>query len=120
MTHNRIVAGFGATLAALAAAGWLYAQEAERPREPRTPEGRGEGQQRRPGDFRPPLGLGGAALAANSDFVFVLRGNTLFKYDIKTMKLEGKAEIEAPMPPREGGPEGRREGGREGRRPPAE
>jgi hypothetical protein len=108
MTRNRIFAGFGATLAALAAAGWLYAQEGEKPREPRAPEGRGEGQ-RRPGDFRPPLGLGGAAIAANSDYVFVLRGNTLFKYDIKTMKLEGKAELEAPMgPPREGGAEGRR------------
>ncbi|MBI5394678.1 MAG: hypothetical protein HZA91_05200 [Verrucomicrobia bacterium] len=109
MTRNRIFAGFGATLAALAAAGWLYAQETERPREPRPPEGRGEGQQRRGGDFRPPLGMGGG-IAANSDFVFVLRGNTLFKYDIKTMKLEGKAELEAPpmAPPREGGAEGRR------------
>jgi hypothetical protein len=108
MTRNRTFAGLGATLAALAAAGWLYAQEGEKPREPRPPEGRGEGQRR--GDFRPPLGMGGAAIAANSDFVFVLRGNTLFKYDIKTMKLEGKAELEAPPmgPPREGGAEGRR------------
>ena len=99
MTRNRTFAGLGATLAALAAAGWLYAQEGEKPREPRPPEGRGEGQQRRGGDFRPPLGVG-AAVAANSDYVFVLRGNTLFKYDIKTMKLDGKAELEMPTPPR--------------------
>ena len=113
MTRNRTFAGLGATLAALAAAGWLYAQEGEKPREPRPPEGRGEGQQRRGGDFRPPLGMGGG-IAANSDFVFVLRGNMLFKYDIKTMKLEGKAELEAPPmgPPREGGTEGG-----QGRRP---
>jgi hypothetical protein len=126
MTRNRLFAGLGATLAALATAGWLYAQETERPREPRRPEG-GEAREGGPrrGEFRPPM-MAPAQLAATENYVFVLRGNTLYKYAVKTMQLEGKTELERPEPPMGGpgreGPPGREgEPGREGaRRPPPE
>ena len=120
MIRYRTMTCLGSVLAMLALAGWLYPQEGDRPREPRQPEGRGEGARR--GEFRPP-GLMLAQIAANESFIFIVRGNTLYKYDIKTLKLEGKAELEAPPmpmgPPREGGPEGRppQEGRPEGRRP---
>ena len=123
MIRHRTLTFLSSAVVTLALAGWLYAQEGDRPREPRPPEGRGEGQRR--GEFRP-MGAMLTQIAANESFVFIVRGNTLYKYDIKSLKLEGKAELEAPQmpmgPPREGGPEGRppQEGGPEGRRPPAQ
>jgi hypothetical protein len=123
MTQHRTLTLFSPTLVTLALAGWLYAQEGDRPREPRPPEGRGDGSRR--GEFRP-MGLMLTQIAANESFVFIVRGNTLYKYDIKTLKLEGKAELEAPQmpmgPPPGAGPEGRppRESGSEDRRPPAQ
>ncbi|MBM3889986.1 MAG: hypothetical protein FJ388_12795 [Verrucomicrobia bacterium] len=121
--RHRTLTVVSSALATLALAGWLCAQEPERPREPRPPEGRGDGPRR--GEFRP-MGAMLTQIAANESFVFIVRGNTLYKYDIKTLKLEGKAELEAPPmpmgPPPGAGPEGRppREGGPEGRRPPVE
>jgi hypothetical protein len=106
-----MMAGF----VALSAAGWLCAQEGDRP--PRPPQG-GEGREGGPGfgrgqqQFRPMMGMQ-AQMAATADYVFILRGNTLYKYDVKTLKLEGKAEVEMPMPPRPQEGEG-------GRRPPQE
>ena len=123
MLRYRTMTYLGSALAMLALVGWLYAQEGDRSREPRQSEGRGDGARR--GEFRPP-GLMLAQIAANESFVFIVRGNTLYKYDIKTLKLEGKAELEAPHmpmgPPREGGVEGRppQEGASEGRRPPTQ
>ena len=111
MKRRYLFASFTAAVAALATAGWLYAQE-ERPREPRSlgspggPEAReGERGQRRGGEFRPPMMGMPAQMTANENYVFVLRGNTLFKYDAKSLKLEGKTEIEGFTPPRppEGG-----------------
>jgi hypothetical protein len=94
-----------ASFVTLSAAGWLCAQEGDRP--PRPPQG-GEGREGGPGfgrgqqQFRPMMGMMGmqAQMAATADYVFILRGNTLYKYDVKTLKLEGKAEVEMPMPPR--------------------
>jgi hypothetical protein len=105
-----------AGVVALSTAGWLGAQEAERPPRPPQGEGReggpgfGRGQQQ----FRPMMGMGmPASMAATADFIFILRGNTLYKYDVKTLKLEGKAEVEMPAPPRPP-----QEGGEERRPPP--
>jgi len=115
-----------AGIVALSAAGWLCAQEGERP--PRPPQGGGEGPGGGQGfgrgqqQFRPMMGMGmQAQMAATADYVFILRGNTLYKYDVKTLKLEGKAEVEmptTPRPPQEGGGDRRppQEGGE--RRPP--
>ncbi|MBI5683823.1 MAG: hypothetical protein HZC54_01960 [Verrucomicrobia bacterium] len=117
MTQQRLFGWMMAGVVALSAAGWLNAQEAERPPRPPQGEGReggpggGRGQQQ----FRPMMGAP-AQMAATADYVFILRGNTLYKYDVKTLKLEGKAEVEMPMaprPPQEG--EGGRPQSREGR-----
>jgi len=100
MTQQRLFGWIVAGAVALSAAGWLNAQEAERP--PRPPQGEGrEGGQgaRREQPFRPMMGMQ-AQMAATADYVFILRGNTLYKYDAKTLKLEGKAEVEMPAPPR--------------------
>lgn len=139
MTRSRMIASISTAVVAAATAGWLYAQE-ERPREPRAPGGpearegdqrarepRGpggsearEGGQRRGGEFRPPMLA--PSLTANENYIFILRGNTLFKYDVKSLKLEGKTELEGFTPPRppEGGPErgGERGGERSPERPP--
>jgi hypothetical protein len=117
MKRQRWIRWMAAGLVTLSAAGWLCAQEAERPPRPPQGEGReggpgfGRGQQQ----FRPMMGMGmQASMAATADYVFILRGNTLYKYDVKTLKMEGKAELEMPMPPR--GPQE----GEGGRRPPQE
>ncbi|MFA6562034.1 MAG: hypothetical protein WCV00_09040 [Verrucomicrobiia bacterium] len=101
MIQQRLFGWIVAGAVALSAAGWLNAQEAERP--PRPPQG--EGREAGPGggrgqqQFRPMMGMQ-AQMAATADYVFILRGNTLYKYDAKTLKLEGKAEVEMPAPPR--------------------
>ena len=85
----------------ISAAGWLHAQDGERQRQPQGGgegpgggQGMGRGQQ-----FRPMMGMGmQAQMVATADYVFILRGNTLYKYDIKEMKLLGKAELEMPTP----------------------
>lgn len=107
-----------ASVVALSTAGWLGAQEGERPPRPPQSEGRegGPGFGRSQQQFRPMVGMGmPAQMAATADYVFILRGNTLYKYDVKTLKLEGKAEVEMPTPPRPP----QQEGGGD-RRPPLE
>lgn len=117
MTQQRLFGWMVASAVALSAAGWLNAQEAERP--PRPPQGGGEGREggqsaRREQPFRPMAGMGmQAQMVATADHVFILRGNMLYKYDIKELKLQGKAELELPTPPRP-----QQEGGE--RRPPLE
>ncbi len=112
MTQQRLFGWMMASVVALSAAGWLNAQEAERPPRPPQGEGRetGAGSGRGQQQFRPMMGMP-AQMAATADYVFILRGNTLYKYDAKTLKLEGKAEVEMPTPPRP-----QQEGGE--RRPP--
>jgi len=55
----------------------------------------------------PPMMLGGASLCAAGDFVYVLRGNTLYQFRAKDLKLVNQAEL--PGPPRMMAPERVRE-----------
>ena len=102
-----------AGIVALSTAGWLGAQDTQPPRPPQDGnEGLGGNQSpgRNQQQFRPMMGMQ-AQMTATADYVFILRGNTLYKYDIKELKLQGKAELEMPTPPRSS-----REGGQQ--RPP--
>jgi hypothetical protein len=88
-----------ASVVALASAGWLCAQDGERPRQPQGGDGPGGGQGFGRGQqFRPMMMQ--AQMVTTADYIFILRGNTLYKYDIKELKLQGKAELEMPTPPR--------------------
>lgn len=52
-------------------------------------------------------GMGGVQMTATSTNVFILRGNTLYSFDARSLKLLGKAELPAPEPPAGGfGPGG--------------
>jgi hypothetical protein len=104
MTRQRMLGWMAAGVAMLAAAGWLYAQDGgQRPPQggdgPGGGQGFGRGQQFRPMMMMP------AQMVATADYIFIVRGNTLYKYDIKELKLQGKAELEMPAmqrPPQEG------------------
>jgi len=52
-------------------------------------------------------GMGGVQMTATSTNVFILRGNTLYSFDARSLKLLGKAELPAPEMPAGGfGPGG--------------
>ena len=103
MTRQRLFGWMTAGVVALASAGWLCAQDGERTRPPQGGEGGGQGFGRGQQQFRPMMMP--AQMVTTADYIFILRGNTLYKYDIKELKLQGKAEIElpTPRPPQEGG-----------------
>ena len=93
----------------------------DRPRLPRSPAAPGQRDPRFPGPSRPggsgpmpmgPGGSGGAALAAHGDYVYVLRGNTLYQFAAKDLKLLNKVRLEAdrPMGPPMGPPMDMRSG----------
>lgn len=51
--------------------------------------------------FGPPMGMGmgmggGATMTANTTSVFVLRGNTLYAFDARTLKMTGQANLPQP------------------------
>lgn len=104
MTRQRWFGWMVAGVVMLAMAGWLYAQEGERQRPPQGGEGPGGQGQGRGQMFRPMMMP--AQMVATADYVFIVRGNTLYKYDAKELKLLGKVELEMPAmqrPPQEGG-----------------
>jgi hypothetical protein len=39
-------------------------------------------------------GPSGSSLAANGDYVFVLRGDTLYQFSIRNLQLVGKVSLE--------------------------
>ena len=94
MTRQRLFGWMMAGVVALASAGWLCAQDGERPRPPQGGEGGGQGFGRGQQQFRPMMMP--AQMVTTADYIFILRGNTLYKYDIKELKLQGKAELEMP------------------------
>ena len=102
MTRQRWFGWMAAGVAVLAAAGWLYAQDGGQ-RPPQGGDGPGGQGPGRGQMFRPMMMP--AQMVTTADYIFILRGNTLYKYDIKELKLQGKAEIElpTPRPPQEGG-----------------
>lgn len=55
----------------------------------------------------PPMMLGGASLCAAGDFVYVLRGNTLYQFLARELKLVNQVQL--PEPPRMMTPERPRE-----------
>ncbi|MFA5189295.1 MAG: hypothetical protein WC740_01135 [Verrucomicrobiia bacterium] len=112
MTRQRWFGWMAAGIVVLSTAGWLGAQDAQPPRPPQGGEGPGGGQSpgRNQQQFRPMMGMQ-AQMTATEDYVFILRGNTLYKYDVKTLALQGKKELEPPMPGR-----GQQDGGQQ--RPP--
>ena len=61
-----------------------------------------------PGGFRPGGGFmmgGGGSIAATTNRVYVLRGNTLYAIDAATLKVLGSTELPPPqMGPRPGAP----------------
>ncbi|NUQ00175.1 MAG: hypothetical protein HUU35_10010 [Armatimonadetes bacterium] len=62
-------------------------------------------QNRNRDGMRPPMGMWQTQMVATDDFVYILRGNTLYQYDTTELKLRNKATLEMPeMPP--GGPRG--------------
>ena len=66
----------------------------------------GQGNRPMMGGMRGMMGMmGGAAIAVSGDAVFVVRGNTLFKFDAETLELLAQAEMPMPeMPQMPGGP----------------
>ena len=103
MTRQRWFGWMMAGVAVLAAAGWLYAQDGGQ-RPPQGGDGPGGQGPGRGQMFRPMMMP--AQMVATADYVFIVRGNTLYKYDIKELKLQGKAELEMPTMqrmPQEGG-----------------
>ena len=97
MTRQRLFGWMVAGVVALASAGWLCAQDGERPRPAQGGEGGGgQGFGRGQQQFRPMMMQ--AQMVTTVDYIFILRGNMLYKYDIKELKLQGKAELEMPTP----------------------
>ncbi len=86
-------------LASLLTASAQPADDQERPQRP--PEGR---KKDKDGDFRPgpqfgqppfgPMMGGPATMIAHGDFLFVLRGNTLYQVSVKDLKLVKKMTLE--------------------------
>ncbi len=107
----------------------------DRPQRPGPPAGPGQREFRFPGLGRPggsgpmpmgPAGGGSVALAAHGDYVYVLRGNTLYQFAAEDLKLLNKVRLEEerpmprPMGPRSGpgrGPIDRDPGGDRSPRP---
>ena len=104
MTRQRWMGWTVAGVMALATAGWLYAQDGGQ-RPPQDGQGPGGGQGPGRGQMFRAMMMQ-AQMAATADYVFILRGNTLYKYDVKELKLQGKVEVEMPAmqrPAQEGG-----------------
>ena len=47
----------------------------------------------------PPMRMGPAALAASGDYVYVLRGNTLFQLKSSDLSVAAQKDLPAPTPP---------------------
>lgn len=112
MTRQHWFGWMVAGIVVLSTAGWLGAQDGQRPPPPQGGEGPGGGQNfgRNQQQFRPMMGMQ-AQMTATADYIFILRGNTLYKYDVKTLTLQGKKELELPIQGR-----GQQDGGQQ--RPP--
>lgn len=76
-------------------------------------------QQDRRDAMRPPMGMWQTQMVATDEFVYILRGNTLYQYDTAELKLRNKATLEMPEMPAGGGrPGGQRgQGGQPGNAP---
>ncbi len=47
-----------------------------------------------------------ASIFATGEFLFIVRGNTLYQYDVKTLKQVNKVQLETEPMPAGGGPGG--------------
>ena len=126
--NNKWLATGGAVLGATLAVGAMAVMTTAKAQDDpgrQSPEGRqrDQGRQRypgRPGDFvrprdpGPPGGFGGPmmrgggfggapVITANERYVFILRGNTIYKLDVVSLRVLAQSELPAPRMGFEGG-----------------